>query len=427
MPTVYEIAQHVILEQPYENNNLQPLKSGVQGATIYQLLTEETTLEIQEKVRDFVSGKLSEKMLDINDVTAYQYLAAAKIVDLDTDSSAMTQSTYKIREMALLCSKSHETRGEINMLNAFSNPSLHRKNADILVALELDRNHPLVKKAPFGEERNNYLSKIYTYCQEEAELIPEMVSIIEEVVKSRFETMLKLAEFFPLETSVIYKGCSGTGKSFALKKFTEDHLPGIDFEAAIQSSDTIKNDIKKRTGDRFNYNQVDLLGFSTFKMLAAVMRKAYPKLSTIQEGWFNSTMNIEGVFKDLQKAEMKLEMHDFDGDYEAICLRILARNANTPPLNQIERCFITTRQSRELLLNSLRETDSYTFHFVNATGEVLDNVDPKTLVINSEEMQSEIEVVNQMIITENHAHIFGNHLMSFVGMTIEAAFKKAWN
>lgn len=85
MYTIYEIAQHVITDKPYERKAFQPIEIGSQGAITYKLLTEETTFEILQKVRDVVSGRLSEDMLEINPNSAYQYLAAAKVVDLDTD------------------------------------------------------------------------------------------------------------------------------------------------------------------------------------------------------------------------------------------------------------------------------------------------------------------------------------------------------
>ena len=148
MCTIYEIAQHVITDKPYEKKAFQPIEMGSQGAVTYKLLTEETTFEILQKVRDFVRGNLSLELIEINKETAYQYIAAAKVVDLDTDPSEMTKSTYKIREMALLRSvPENNGRGEINMLNAFSMPPVLKKDLDILLANELDNSHPIVKKA----------------------------------------------------------------------------------------------------------------------------------------------------------------------------------------------------------------------------------------------------------------------------------------
>jgi hypothetical protein len=430
MYTIYEIAQHVITDKPYEKKPFQQIEMGLQGAVTYKLLTEETTFEILEKVRDFVSGNLSLEMIEINKETAYQYLAAAKVVDLDTDPSQMAKSTYKIREMALLRSvPENNGRGEINMLNAFSMPPVHKKDLDVLLANELDNSHPIVKKAAFGEERNSHLARIYTYCQKESEIVPEMVPIIEAVVRDRFQTMMKIAKFLPEETTVIYKGCSGAGKSFALRKFTEEHIEGIDTETAVQSTDNVKNDIRRRTQNVFSDQQVHLLGFSTFKMLSEIMKNNYPKLSTIQEGWLNSTFAVEGLFKDLKSAGLKLEMHDFDGDYEALCLRVLARyqdkDSPKPPLDQVERGFKTSRESREQLLKSLRETDNYRFLFVHSDGVVNEKVDPMSIVSKSEGVNLEIEKTKKISITEKHAQIFGEYLNLFVGMTIEEAFEKA--
>jgi hypothetical protein len=164
-------------------------------------------------------------------------------------------------------------------------------------------------------------------------------------------------------------------------------------------------------------------------MLSEIMKNNYPKLSTIQEGWLNSTFAVEGLFKDLKSAGLKLEMHDFDGDYEALCLRVLARyqdkDSPKPPLDQVERGFKTSRESREQLLKSLRETDNYRFLFVHSDGVVNEKVDPMSIVSKSEGVNLEIEKTKKISITEKHAQIFGEYLNLFVGMTIEEAFEKA--
>jgi hypothetical protein len=432
MYTIYEIAQHVITDKPYEGKSVLPAEKGYQGSVAYTLLKGETNPEVLQKVRDFVSGKLSEDMIEINKDSAYQYLAAAKVVDFDTIPAAMAKSTYKIREMAILHSAPEKDgRGEINMLNAFSMPPLHKENLDALLVNELDGSHPIVKKAAFGDERDGHLKRIYTYCQKESEIVPELVPVIEEVVRERFQTMMKIAEFLPKETTVIYKGCSGAGKSFALKQFTEKHIVGIDTETAVQSTDNVKNDIRRRTKNIYTDQHVHLLGFSTFKMLSEVMKENYPKLSTIQEGWLNSTIAVNGLFKDLKSADLKLDMHDFDGDYEALCLRVLARyqdkNSPKPPLDQVERGFKTSRESREQLLKSLRETDLYQFRFVHANGMIDENLNPKSLSSDPASVNQEIAATKKLVITAQHAEVFGGYLNLFVGMTIEAAFEKAKN
>ncbi len=433
MHTIYEIAQHVVLDQPYHKEESKPLQIGSQESRIYKILSESTKFEIIEKVRNFVQGTLSEELIEneINKDNAYLYLAAAKVIDLDTSPSEMVKSTYRIRELAVLNSKPEKDgRGKINMLNAFSMPPLDKEDIDLLLSNELDISHPIVKKAAFGEERNNHLKRIYTYGQKDAKVISEMVPVIEAVVKDRFQSMLKAADSLPIDTTVVYKGCSGAGKSFAIKKLTEQCLRGISAENAIQSTDNIKKEILTRTKNVFNDQQVFLLGFSTFKMLSEAMKEKYPKLSTVQEGWFNSTFTLEGLFKDLKVANLKLEMHDFDGDYEALCLRVLARypgqNSQKTPLDDVERAFKTSRESREQLLKSLRENvDSYQFKFVQANGEVRDDIDPKSIVSDSAGVDKEIAATKKVRITEQHAKTFGESLNSFIGMTIEEAFEKA--
>jgi hypothetical protein len=429
MSTIYEIAQHVITGKPYEEKPSYTAPSECQESLAYQLLTKETTPEVINKVRAFVSGKLSQVEIQsqINSKSAYSYLAAAKIVDLDTLPSEMIQSTYKVREIALLRSISEkEGRGAINMLNAFSTPPLNKANLDILLANELDSNHPIVNNAAVGKERDNHLNRIYTYCESEAKLIPELIPVIEAVIKDRFQIMIKIDQLLPNETTVIFKGCSGAGKSFALKEFIQQFPVELTVDKAVQSTDNIKNDIKLRTGKVFNDQHAFLLGFATFKMLIKVMKDTYPKLSTLQEGCFNSTFTIEKLFKD--NMELKLEVRDFDGDAEALLLRVLARyqdpNSPKPTLAFVERTFKTSRESRGLLLHSLRKTDSYQFRFVHKNGLVDEKIDPRSITSDAKEVNAEIEAAKKMEITEQHVQLFGESLNKFVGMTIEKAFEQ---
>lgn len=431
MHTLYEIAQHVITDKPYETKAFQAIETGSQGAVAYRLLTEATNSDVIEKVRGFVRGEFSEESIgiQINNESAYLYLAAAKIIDLDTPRSEMIQSTYKIREMSLFRSLPEEgKRSVINMLNAFSTPPLDKKDSDILLVNEIDLDHPTIKNAKPGEEKNNHLKRVYTYSRKEAQIIPEMVSVIESVMRDRLQMMIKLANLLPPQTTVVYKGCSGAGKSFALKQLAEKSFQGISVEYAVQSSDNIKNDIRFRTKNIFNSQQLHLLGFATFKELSEAMVANYPTLSTLQEGWFNNSFGIESLFKDLISNGLKLEMHDFDGDYTALCLRVLARhqdlNIAKPSLYWIERSFKTSRESREQLLKSLRETDSYEFRFVHADGVVSEKIDPRSIVSRPEDVDLEIETTKNTIITEKDAHLFGEYLNTFIGMTIEAAFEK---
>jgi hypothetical protein len=429
MYTLYEIAQHVITEQPYTKKEQQQI--GYQESRAYKLLEEAATLEILEKVRCFVKGSLSGDLIGqgINNENAYRYLAAAKVVDMDTPSSEMSKSTYKIREMALLCSKPEKDgRSEINMLNAFSMPSLIKDDVDLLLINELDISHPIVKKAAFGNERNIILSKIYTYCQKEALIIPEMVPVIEAVVRERFKAMTLVSDSLPIDTTIVYKGSSGAGKSFAIREFTKSKSENISSEIVVQSTDNIKNDIRTRTNKVFNMAQVHLLGFSTFKMLTEVMKEKGLKLSTIQEGWINSVPAVDTLFKDLKNSNQKLVMHDFDGSYEALCLRVLSRykddNAPKLPLDWVERGFKTSRESRGYLLQQLRDVDNYQFTFVESNGEVVRDKDPRSVVSDPTEIDKDMELTKKIIINQEHTTTFGDSLNAFIGMTIEEAFEK---
>lgn len=427
-PTVFEIVQHVIINKPYENRTFQPIVEGSNINKVCNKLLSETTPEILMKVKDFVAGNLTEEMLGLESTSAYQYLAAVKIVDLGNDPSKSVKSTYKIREMILSCSKTEANgRSQINMMNAFSLPPA-TKEYDILIANEIDNNHPLVKNAVTAAERNAYLTGIYTYGQREAEIIPEMVPIIEDLVRDRSQAMLKINAFLPQETSVIYKGPSGAGKSFAIGKFTEENLKGIDADVAVQSADNIKNDLRRRTRNIFNTQQAHLLGFSILKMLSEVMKKTYPKLSTIQEGWYNSTFALDALFKDIKAAGLKLDVHDFDGSFEVICLRVLNRyrfkDSAKPALNEIEQAYKSTRETRAILLKSLRETDTYRFSYVHSNGVTDDKMQATAVVSDPDAVNRETTTTKALVITKEHAQFYGDYLNAFLGMTIEEAFEK---
>lgn len=428
--SIYEIAQHVITGKPYVEKSLHAAGVKPQETRVYKLLTQESTPEIIQKVRDFTQGKLSEEIMrtQIANDSAYQFLAAAKIVDIESAPTKLVQSTYKIREIALLCSIAKKNgQQEINMINAFSTPPLDKENITVMLANEMHSNHPEIMNAKTVEESNAIKSEMNKYCQKEALMIPDMIPVIETVLSDRLKSMLNTADFLPDETMVVFKGCSGAGKSFALRKFTNENLPDISSEKAVQGTDNLKNDFKFQTSYAFNDQQIHLLGFSSFRILSEVMKDNYPKLSLIQEGWFNSTSVIEGLFKDLNTADLKLIMHDFDGDYESICLRVLARyedkNCPQPPFNEVERGFKTSRESRSLLLNSLRPSDQYVFHYVHKNGVIDEQMNPRSVVSAPNEVNEEIEKTKKTEITTEHVQIFGEFLNKFVGLTIEEAFE----
>ncbi|MDF2577329.1 MAG: hypothetical protein K0S74_813 [Chlamydiales bacterium] len=434
MLTIYDIARHTVTEQPYAtkayNTNI-----SFQESQTYQVLSSTTNLDTIQNVKSYIEGKLlfEELSARVNTQNAHEYLAAAKLIDLENANQDAMNTTYKVRELCILRSSgTTNSKPEINMLNAFSNPPLVLNDVpvDLLLANELDNSHPLVQKAAFGEERNRYLAKIYTYAQKQALIIPEIIPLIEQVISSRFEAMKKVAEHLPEKTFVVFKGCSGAGKTYALEAFVAANTPGLSAEKAVQSTDNTKEDIRSRTGKIFSDQQAHLLSFSVFKMLVEVVKEEQPFLSTLQEGWFNSSFAIEGLFKDLNKSSLKLDMRDFDGDFEALCLRVLSRHncpsAPKPPFEQVIRGFKTSRESRIQLLNSLRSEDKYQFHFVNKNGEVDLTKDPKSIShLPSSTVDEEIEATKNVLITEQHSQLFGESLTNFIGLTIEDAFKKA--
>lgn len=432
MFTIHEICQHVITGKAYPEKSIS---TGYRNSRIYQKLEAEATPEIIEKVRNFVEGKLSEAEIgkEINAKSAYNFLAGAKVVDFDIDLKRK-QSTYKIREMALFRSTAENSgRGEINMLNAFSMPPLDLGDGplDILLANELDNNHPLVQKAAYGNERNEILRAIYGCSQERTKIIPEMVPVIEDMIRDRMQAMLEIAEKLQRKTRVFFKGATGTGKTRALIEFYEKHVKETKFTVyqAVQSTDSVKNDLRSRIDRAVSDQHAHLLGLSVLKMFLRSMRDKFPGLSTLEEGWMNSKEAIKGLFEDSAHDDLRLEIYDFDGDFEALLLRVIERynrpNSATPPLGQVERGFKTSRESREQLLTLIGPQDSYQCSYVDKEGSVDEHKDAKSIESNPEKVDEEILAAKLKIVSEDHVRIFGNSLKPFVGLTIKKAFEEA--
>ncbi|MBX9744421.1 MAG: hypothetical protein K2X08_04340 [Chlamydiales bacterium] len=196
MATVLNIAKHVVTGEPYPISFTPHI---ARDSTVFRLLTAATTDSIVERVNNYIKGEGSGAALsEINDENAYEYLAATKLIDMITAPETMINSTYKIRELCLLKSKAVPgRRNEINMMNAFSTPPVDLEDIDLLLANEIDNGHPAVMGAPFGDPRNKILSKIYDYSQTKALVVPELVSIVEQVIAERFTAMTHSIESYP--------------------------------------------------------------------------------------------------------------------------------------------------------------------------------------------------------------------------------------
>lgn len=387
-----------------------------QNGTAIRVLQSATTVEITQKVRECVENKMSEDDLRvlINSTNAHQYLAAAKLLDLESQSSL----TFLVRKTCVLCSN-------INLINAFTNPPLNKENLTVLLANELDNSHPEVIKVKDDREKSDLLLKsIYNYAQQEAQLTPEMKAIVEEIIAQRFRMIREVASKQPENTIIMFKGNSGTGKTYAIKQL-------LGSEDVVQSTDGIKNDLIAKTGGIYNNSKVHLLGMSIFKNLERLLKEHFSNLSLIQEQKLNSKTAIIDFFKSL--STQRLMMHDLEADFETQCMRILARMADptcpTPPLDVIQRGYTTTRESRALLLSSLRECDTYQFTFAKNNGEIVQFPEGEeskraaaALQYNKEQGESEMSAVLQMPITSEHVRIFGSYLAPFVGKTVLETF-----
>lgn len=405
MSAICNIAKHVVNGTPYEVKN----RGSHADSKVYQLLLGETTAPLIQQVRDYVAG--GEWSHAITGDNAYSYLAAAKVVDCDTP--VQKNSTYKIREMCLLQAQTGE-KGEMNMLNAFSTPPLDLEDPDLLVANELDHLHPIALKAPFGEERNKVLTKIYTYAQKQAQMIPEMVELIEKVIGNRIRYMQEVSKLMPPKTALVFRGCSGAGKTHALKEYAAKAAGDLD--AIVQSTDNTKKDVQKLLP--LDMQKIHLFGMSIFKMMMPAVKERYPDLSTVQEGWYNNDGAINTLFKELNSDGFSLILREYDGDFSALCLRVLASDGQTLPFEQVARSFKTCRETRPLLLKHKREEDLYQFTYVDKEGKI--HTDEPNLPTD---VNAEIEMVKKQVITDKDK-VFGAHLSDFVGLTIEEAFKK---
>ncbi|MEI8300965.1 MAG: hypothetical protein WCG10_05065 [Chlamydiota bacterium] len=428
MATIREIVQHIANGTPYKNSS--GYIRGYQMSTGYQLLTQETSTDIIDIISRFICGFSHQSESDlvdsINTENAYSYLAAAKIVDIDTSLDSKMQTTYAIRERILTCCRDQEDkRGKMTMLNAFSIPPLDKDDMDVLLVNELDDNHPLVRES---SERDSLKARIYTYCQEKAQIISEALPYVEGLVRDRIKTMEKFSHHIPSKTSVVFREAQGAGELLTLKRLEKFCIKGVEVDKLVQSTDNLKKDLRGRIGTNFTDEQVHLLGLSTFTMLSKVMKATQSHISTFEERSLNSVSTITDLFKDLQVSDMTLEMHDFDGDYEAICLRTLANyqdpNSAKPSMELVERGFKKNRESRMHLLESLKLTDRYECCFARKDNSV-DVVDPHSIDSSAGALDREIAETKVSIITEHHVQLFGESLRSFIDKTIEDAFKIA--
>ena len=424
MTTLSEIAAHAVSGAAYKPKRAaQP--ATVKDSRSYQLLKGETTDEICKRVREYVQGRLAYDALaaDVTAQNAYQYLAAVKISDMEIENA----STFKVRELCVLKSEANPRRKDINIFNAFSTPPAHVGDMTRLIANELDNTHPEVENLPDGDQKSRLLFRIYQYSQEEAHIVPQFVPVIESIMRERLQAMRRVSQHLPPKTLIFYAGPSGAGKSHALRPFIKSLIPDMPMTQAVHSTDNIKLDLREKTGEIFSDRQVFLLGLSMNKMMMQEVRKTYPGLSIIQEGWL-ITRVVKTMFEDLNRTGMRLEMRDFDGDFLAICLRVLSRHNDpkrpNPAFIDVVRGFKNGRDSRSLLLQSKRESDSYSLHFVQNDGNVVEINDPGSVNADSATLDAEIEATKSIKITEEHAEHFGESLRQFIGSTIIDAMMK---
>ncbi|MDF2549533.1 MAG: hypothetical protein K0S07_600 [Chlamydiales bacterium] len=423
MYTLENIVRHVVLDEPYSSLPA-PSIDDIRDSRGYNLLLNASTPEIVAKVRMYAQQRIP-SLLEVTRENATQYLAAAKMVDLEDATSQFEEATYKIRSLCILNSL------KINLMNAFSTPPLypqasieHRHGIGAWLLTELDHAHETVLKAPSLEMRTLMMRHIYQYAEREARLIPKMVKLIEKIVSKRYLAAINSAKHQPEKTLTIYQGPAGSGKKDALKKRAAQ--TGLKLSHLVQSTECIKLDIQKKTAGLYGGQDVHLLSFSLFKLFVEAMKEYNGQLSSIQEGCFFGADPL----RELLGAGLKAEIYDFDGDFKALSLRLLAQYKNQKgsklSFDTILDLFKSCRKKRPELLDLVasRPEDRYHLSYVTSKGQVLEDKDPRSVASQPEQIEREIAEAKGALIEEAHLCIFGAALADFVGLTIEEAFKR---
>ena len=207
-------------------------------------------------------------------------------------------------------------------MNAFSTPPARTTHITRIMVNELDNTHPQIKNLKDEDQKRFLASRLFEYCETEAFIFPPFVPIIESVMKERLEAMRLVSNNLPSNTSTFYVGPSGAGKTHALKLFTESlKVPTI---YAVHSTDHFKVHLLEKVEKMFSQFkvsdfQVFLMGLSMNKMMMREVRRTFPGLSVLQEGWL-AKQPMETLFDDLKKTGMHLNLQVYDGDFFAYML-----------------------------------------------------------------------------------------------------------
>lgn len=433
--TIQEIVEFIIGSEQPVTPHKKPL--DVFNSRTYDILRCQTTRTIIDTITGYLEGNIpaSDIKRRIKPSNIFKYLAACKV--LDECARCSFKTTWYIRSLCL-----KKSQGKITLMNILFNPPLdyiskeeYINEEDIMILNETDNNHEVIHRAPFGEERDKILKDLYIFCQTKALLISEFADEIMGIVSTRFQALLYLGDGLPPQTAIIYRGCSGSGKTKMLKDTYSDmsiiykNRPLID--TGIQSTDNFKKDIKAAFTSKFpdlqvTDSQAHLLAFSVFKVFCNVLRKSmYKSVPTISEGWYNSKSSIDELCAMRDEYGLKLQINDFDGDALTIFLRALLRRdesgAPTPPLSAVVRSFKMCRENRPYLVSKLKEDDSYRLFY--STGNRIDEIPYNSILVSSFNIDTLLKDVCSHVITEDDIQTYGKGLEKYIGMSISEAYK----
>jgi len=429
MATLLNIAQYAISSVAYPTPVVPD--SSHDSNPVILFLNSATTPALIDRVNSYVTGKCDlEAFHDIDHSTAYQLLAAVKLYDTTPGIIGAERSTHKLREICLIRSQTSAALLVQNtMLNAFSTPPLSLEDPDFMVT-ETNNLHPKVTCLT-GKDRTDASNRIHAYAQTQALFDPEIAAIIEDIIRLRFAYINEVSSHLPDKSIIVYRGSSGAGKSHALTKEVSRRTPHLTPALAVTSTDNLKKDLLEKIGKVYLDQTSFLLALSIRKVMNSEIETKAPDLSSLQEGWFNTGADIKTLFTHLNKQGLKLIMNDFDGDFEALALRVLARrshpdNPQSPlPLAQLISGYKTCRETRCQVLTSLREGDTYNFVYVNKQGEIITDKDPLSIPVDPSTLDSEIEATKNLVISEEHIKLYGEGLRDMIGLPFIAAYEKA--
>lgn len=417
--TINEIAQYIVNPQSFNASTTENYYTCNEKVNAVQALREMTTPEIEDVVRSYVKNQISfdDLKTSINVQTIDQYLAAAKIIDMIIPYSEMINTTFQVRIECLKRDKEIRqgtNKTNTNIVNVFLLPC--ENETDPVFLNGVNNAHPMVKDDPV--KRNH----MYSVVRDKIYLHPEASKKLCEILQIFYNSIVESSLKLPENTTTIFRGCSGAGKSYALMQQLQ--LEKIsDVAKIVLSTDSIINLFTNDSNFKSTPDQTFLLGMLSRTALELAIKQHKPSLPLVQEGWYKIPAQINGLFVENRLTDIK----DFDGDFRIIALRMLSRfsqsNSNSLSLDIVWRNYCECRESRSYLIEKLRPEDTYNLQYSLNDGNFIQYTTEtaKNLVVKPEEMEEAIAYV----INNEDVIKLGDCLRPYIGLTIAQAYTKA--